>query len=123
MQVAKGHAPVRDVLQAAGVHTPFAMHMPLPAVMAEENRVEKAEKGRRRSMGEFGTALASRRQTIDVLMEHSLPTDEEWMAERARSLERLKQKKNMRRTYGGHYHYSQTAENKEQLAIGETTLG
>ena len=131
MQTAKGHVPVRDVLQAAGVHTPFSMpaiHTPLSAVTGEENRVEKRDKGRRRSTGEFGASLVRRRQTIDVLIEHSVPTEEEWMAERTRSLERLKQKKIMRRTFGGHHQstdvalYSQTAEdNEEQLTVGETT--
>jgi len=120
MQGAKGHVPVRDVLQAAGVHIPSAIHMPLPAVTVftgSENRVDRTAKGRRRSMGDIGTSLARKRQTIDVLMEHSLPTDEEWMMEQTRNRERIKQKKIMRRAFGGHHR--QTAE--EQMAVGEMT--
>jgi len=113
MQGVKGHAPVRDVLQAAGL-------------TGEENRVKETKKGRRHSMGEFGTVLVRRRQTIGV-MEHSLPashmTDEEWMAERTQSLERMKQKKYMRRAFGGDHRsadvalYFQTSE--ENKTIGE----
>ncbi|RDB25648.1 Thioredoxin-like protein AAED1 [Hypsizygus marmoreus] len=117
MQATKGHAPVRDVLEAAGIDVPLPILRPEVQAHTPESYAwdlgsgsgnkHKVRLQRGTSMREFG---ARRRHSVDPgvktegaarssFMQTQLTHEEEdeWMKERMRSLERLKERKNVRR--------------------------
>ena len=111
MQTTKGHAPILDVLQAAGISVsnrtlssaegrriqpePAAIGWPISLIS------EKGSRRRRESMKTFrdkesrkSIKRVSRRYSIGVM---SREEEDRWMEHRQNSIERLQERKNMRR--------------------------
>lgn len=111
MQAMRGHAPVRDVLQAAGIHVPLPAPAP-PAASTVEGyaaalRGWEPEVRQRRgdSLEESGAGRASMDGARSSVGDMTHEEEAEWMRQRTQSLERLRTRKEMRRGafvgYGG----------------------
>ena len=110
MKTTKGHAPIQDVLQAAGISVPNSAlsaaesrhAQPAPTAMGWSIS-EKVPRRRRESVKIFRNKESnqvnlprrvSRRYSVDMI---SREEEERWMERRQNSVERLREKKNMRR--------------------------
>ena len=91
MQNTKGHAPIRDVLKAAGVVLPSKVHTTRSA-----NQSIRRLSVRRNSTGKNGTL---RRNSLDTLVARKA-SEQCWMDNRQKSLELLRERKNRRRGHG-----------------------
>jgi hypothetical protein len=119
MQSTKGHVPIRDVLKAAGVN-PRTPEPGTPATSTSDSYVSALRglevgsknrlKKRRNTLQDFGAKVAGRKRSVDSgssgatseggrrsLGRMSSQEEKEWMEGRARSLDNLRQKKDLRR--------------------------
>jgi hypothetical protein len=119
MQSAKGHVPIRDVLIAAGVN-PLTPEPDMPATSTSDSYVSALRgvevgsrnrtKKRRNTMQDFGARVAARKGSADSSSSGAITDDgrgsqtrmsspEQFkrMLERTKSLEILRQKKDLRR--------------------------
>ena len=114
MQTTKGHAPIQDVLQAAGISVPN--RTPSSAEPCRRSRTEPtmiswptsltSEKGLRRRRESMKTSRDKESNQVNPTRRHSRrysigmmsqEEEDQWMEYRQNSIERLQEKKNTRR--------------------------
>jgi hypothetical protein len=119
MQTTKGHVPIRDVLTAAGVD-PRTPDPGMPATSTSDSYVsalrglevgsQNRSKKRRNTLQDFGAKLTGMKRSVDSgsscansgcgrrsLGRMSSQEEIEWMQGRTKTLDKLRQKKDLRR--------------------------